>query len=181
MTTLPRGLAVLIVLVCALHVVVLWRGFVMRVPSDEAAREAPAISARWLVLPVPRRPEPEPVLAAPARKPTRGRKPAPGPAAADTAAQAPVLTETAPHEPALRPDGVQRAAREAARRKGLAELSDERLGQQPIDAQTALRRGVASAAHGDCLKGGEGGYANSGMGLLALPLLVFDAATGRCR
>jgi len=188
MTTPPRGLAVLIVLVCALHVAVLWRGFVMRVPGDQAAREAPAMSTRWVVLPVQQRSEPEPLLAALARKPARGHKPAPGaaaeppPAAAtDTAAPAPVFTEPAPREPAWRPDGVQRAAREAAQRKGLAELSDERLGQQPLDAQAALRRGVASAARGDCLKGGEGGYANSGLGLLALPLLVVDAATGRCR
>jgi hypothetical protein len=71
--------------------------------------------------------------------------------------------------------------RESARQKGLATRVDEQLGNVPADAQKALREGIASGARGDCLKGGEGGYANSGMGLFALPLLVVDAATGRCR
>ena len=67
-----------------------------------------------------------------------------------------------------------------ARRRGLAELANEQVGHPPVDAQAALGNGMASAAHGNCLKGGEGGYANAGMGLFALPLLVLDAATGRC-
>ncbi|MBC7993468.1 MAG: hypothetical protein H7Z15_09535 [Rhizobacter sp.] len=47
-------------------------------------------------------------------------------------------------------------------------------------AQERLRHGMGSAARGDCAKGGEGGYAHSGMGLFALPLLMFDAVSGRC-
>jgi len=42
-------------------------------------------------------------------------------------------------EPALRVDGIQRAARASARPKGLAALSDEQLGQQPASAQAALK------------------------------------------
>lgn len=98
-----------------------------------------------------------------------------GPAPAERA-----LPTTAP-EPPLRSDGIQRAVRESARHKGVAELANEQLGHQPIDAQAALRAGMASAARSDCLKGGEGGYAHAGLGLFALPLLVVDAATGRCR
>ncbi len=84
-------------------------------------------------------------------------------------------------EPALRTDGIQRAVRESARRKSVAESANEQLGHQPANAQAALRDGMASAARSDCLKGGEGGYANAGLGLLALPLLAADAVTGRCR
>ncbi|MBC7993577.1 MAG: hypothetical protein H7Z15_10085 [Rhizobacter sp.] len=121
----------------------------------------------------------------PARRVQRSIETSAQPAAAPqiTQVEAPPTESAAPAatEPALRADAVQRAVRESARQKGLATRVDEQLGNAPAGAQEALRKGIASGARGDCLKGGEGGYANANMGLLALPLLVLDAASGRCR
>jgi hypothetical protein len=83
-------------------------------------------------------------------------------------------------EPGLRADSIQRAVRESARQKSLATLAGDQLGRPNASAQTALQKGVASAALGDCLKGGDGGYGAQGLGLLALPLLAVDLARGRC-
>lgn len=175
--------------VCALHALLLGWALSLRVGVDRGAPQAPAMSTRWLAAP----PAPERDVTPVAQGPERGsvrrvRR------AAETTVQPAVVPQTTPAElpssestepvaaePALRADSVQRAARETAQQKGLAARVDEQLGRSPVNAQTALREGMASGARGDCLKGGEGGYANAGMGLLALPLLVLDAASGRCK
>jgi len=82
----------------------------------------------------------------------------------------------------IRPETIADAVREAARGTALTQQADDRSGRIPVpDAQTRLAAGVASAAASDCLKGGEDGYRHQGAGLLAVPLLLFDAATGKCR
>lgn len=191
MTAQQRGLATALALVSVLHLVLLWGLRPERAANDGVLRQAPVVLARWLSPPAVHNPEQLPaptgaqrpsgrvVSRAAAQSVERAPQAEVQGAAAPLVEPAAVAADTV--EPVLRADGIQRAAREMARRKGLAELSDEHLGQQPVDAQAALGRGVASAARGDCLKGGEGGYANSGLGLLALPLLAVDLAAGRCR
>ncbi len=97
--------------------------------------------------------------------------------------QAPPAVAVAP-DPGWPADSLQRAVRGAARgavrHKSYAELSNERQAPAPADAQADLRQGMAAAAHTDCLRGGEGGYRRSSLGLLAAPFLLWDAATGRC-
>ena len=172
--------------VCALHALLLAWVFSQRVKVDTDVPHAPAMSTRWVAAPVVQEAAVTPAAKPRDQGPARRVRPA-----AEVMAQPvdspqiapaePLPPEIAAPEPALRADSVQRAARESARHKGLATRVDEQLGNVPVDAQTALRHGIASGARGECLKGGEGGYANAGMGLLALPLLAVDAATGRCR
>lgn len=180
----PRRIAPAIGLVCALHAWLLWWAFAHHMASDAVMPSAPVMSTRWLAPKAIAR-EAESRVAAPstlarAMGPRDRRVAAPlteGASPREAPAQS---MQPLPPEPALRIDDVQRAARELALRKGVAEMADEQLGRQPVDAQAALRNGMASSARGDCLKGGEGGYANAGMGLFALPLLVLDAASRRC-
>lgn len=181
-------------MVCALHALLLAWGLSLRVNVDTGVFHAPAMSTRWVAAPRVQEAAVTPAAKSP-KSPKSPKSHDRGPArrvqrAAEVVAQpvdSPPITpaepppEIAAPEPALRADSVQRAARESARQKGLATRVDEQLGRAPVDAQTALREGIASGARSDCLKGGEGGYANAHMGLLALPLLVIDAATGRCR
>ncbi|HEX3140071.1 MAG TPA: hypothetical protein VHQ87_08455 [Rhizobacter sp.] len=189
MTALPRGIGPALVTVCVLHGLLLWLAFTQRSPVGAADALAPVMVTRWVVSPLAPPPlQPQlPPLAAPAgpqRATARGTQrvpvsppalPVPGAAAEPTESAQPPQ----PAEPAWA-GSIERAARDTARVRGLAVQSDERLGQQSADAQAGLRAGVASAAHSDCLKGGEGGYARSGMGLLALPMLAMDLAAGRC-
>lgn len=84
--------------------------------------------------------------------------------------------------PTLDPDSIQRAARQAARSRSLVQQSNELIGTKPPpSAQEQLGAQVARSAKGDCLKGGEGGYEKQNFGLLAIPFLIVDAATGNCR
>jgi hypothetical protein len=89
--------------------------------------------------------------------------------------------------PAIDPDSITRAAREVARSTTLSRRSDELIGKaEPPTRQEQLAAGVARAARKDCLKGsvdGDGGYQPDApvAGLLALPFLIYDAATGKCR
>lgn len=157
-------------------------------PVLPGAQRLPVLSTRWV--PAPMRADAAPPQAAAPRRSssaTPARAAAPPPSVRSTPEQGEGITPQPPAdsgatppqavatEPGLRADSVQRAAREAARRPGLAELSDEKIGRLPVDAEAGLRSGMASAGRRDCLKGGDGG-----LGLLALPLLAFDAATGRC-
>jgi hypothetical protein len=148
------------------------------------------VLTRWLRPPAERSAAPPAMTAVPVAAKSRGaaaptrlpvRPLAPISQATTTAQENPLPPVDAASATALRTDGIQRAAREAAQRKGLAELSDERLGQRPVSAQATLSVGMATAALGDCLKGGEGGYRHSDSGLLALPLFALDVAAGRCR
>ena len=183
----PHGIAKVIGLVCVLHVLALWFGGVNRRQGDAAVPYAPALSTRWVLPPAARGDEPATAAAALSRKPARAARRVPSRAAETqpTIVDASPVAREAARPSAVEPpsiaDSIQRAARESARHKGLAELSDERLSEQPADAQAALRHGMTSAARSDCLKGGEGGYANGGLGLFALPLLMLDAARGRCK
>ncbi len=184
-----RRIGPVLAAVCALHTLLLGWGLSLRVSVDMAVPHAPAMSTRWIAPSL----VPEPVVTSVTRLPERGparriqrraeTSAQPAAAPATTQAEAPPTESAAPAvaEPALSTDSVQRAVRESARQKGLATRVDEQLGNAPADAQEALRKGIASGARGNCLKGGEGGYANAHMGLLALPLLVLDAATGRCK
>jgi hypothetical protein len=191
MTTAPRGLPQFIALVCALHAWVLWLGLEHRVPSDASKPRPAAVTARWVAPP----PAVQAVVPARAqavlkRPPLRGeiRLPAAPAAAAGpsletdtvTASPAPVPVPPVEAEPALRADNIQRAVRESARRKSLSTLAGEQLGRPETSTETALQNGMASAARSDCLKGGDGGYAGQGLGLLALPLLAIDLARGHC-
>ena len=181
-------------MVAGLHALLLGWLFAHRPHTDVVLKPAPAISTRWLAAPAsagePQRPAPSVparvTVKRESREPRELREPRAAAPVEDTAVlpsdplpSAGVLP--AVPEPALRADSIQRAARESVRRKGLAELADEQLGPPPVDAQAALRKGMASAARSDCLKGGDSGYAHQGMGLFALPLLAADAITGRCR
>jgi hypothetical protein len=184
-----RRIATAFAATLALHALVLWWVVAPRVRTAWTHALGPVMSTRWLAAPAlpgevqVQEAAPRPVTRA--RATARGGRPAAAPAdeaAAPLSDPLPVQSELPPTpEPAWRVDGIQRAARESARRKGLAELADEQLGQRPASADAALREGMASAARSDCLKGGEGGYANAGLGLLALPLLAADLAAGRCR
>jgi hypothetical protein len=192
MSVVPlRRIAPAIAAVIVLHALVVWWGFGQQAHTGAPHASAPVMLTRWLAAPAP-----PAELQAPARPaPPRGTAPGVRRAAAPAREVAATPSNTVPSEsvspaaselptgpePPLRTDGIQRAARESARHKGLAELASEQLGHQPVGAQAALRSRMASAARSDCLKGGEGGYAHSGLGLLALPLLVVDAASGRCR
>lgn len=91
-------------------------------------------------------------------------------------------TAAPPATPALDPDSIQRAARQAARSRSLVQQSNDLIGTKPPPtAQEQLGAQVARSAKGDCLKGGEGGYEKQGLGLLGIPFLIVDAATGNCR
>ena len=189
MTTPQTRIACLAAGVTVLHGLLLWT-WAAHLPASGGPMHAPVVLARWLPPPTVRNDDRSPAPAAVSRARSRSVRPQPQPqpqpSSAGPDAQAQTTVEAAQPggaslEPALRVDGIQRAARELSRRRGLAELSDDMLGQHAVDAQAALRAGVASAARSDCLKAGEGGYAHSGLGLFALPVLVFDAATGGCR
>lgn len=87
-----------------------------------------------------------------------------------------------PADRPLDPDGIARAAREVARTPSLAQRSNELIGHRPPPtAQQTLGSEIASAAKPECLKGGSEGYNKQNYGLFAIPLLIADAATGRCR
>ena len=181
-----RRIATAFTATLALHALVVWWVVAPRVHVAWPHALGPVMSTRWLAAPAP----PGEVQVAPrpvarARAKARGVRPVAAPAdeaAAPRSDPLPVQSELPPTpEPVWRIDGIPRAARASARRKGLAELADEQLGQRPAGANAALRDGMASAARSDCLKGGEGGYANVGLGLLAFPLLAADLAAGRCR
>lgn len=192
MTVAPRGLSQFIALVCALHALALWLGLERRAPGDASKPRPAAVAARWIAPPPAVQAEaPAPAQAALKRPPLRGesRRPAVPEAAAapstepDTAAASPLPAPAPPveeAEPALRADSIQRAVRESARRKSLSTLAGEQLGRPQPNAGTVLQNGMASAARSDCLKGGDDGYANQGLGLFALPLLAIDLARGRC-
>jgi hypothetical protein len=133
---------------------------------------------------------PEPSAAKPAarrRAIPEQRREIIGSRASDTAAVAaaessPGPALAAPHPRGIDPGSIARASREAARAPSLAQQSNELLAHRPPpSAQQKLASEVASAAKGECLKGGPGGYDKQHYGLLAIPLLVFDAATGQCR
>ena len=183
----PHGIAKVFGFVGVLHVLALWFGVVNRGQGDAAVPYAPALSTRWVLPPAAGGNEPAAAAGVSSRKPARtprralSRAAETQPTIIDASPAAPVAAQPSAVEPPSIADSIQRAARESARHKGLAEQSDERLGEQPADAEAALRHGMASAARSDCLKGGEGGYAKAGMGLFALPLLVLDAASGRCK
>jgi hypothetical protein len=186
MTVVPlRRIAPVLWTVCAVHALLLWWVFSQRQISSEALTPVPVMSARWLTGAPAKQDEPVVTprpsatavrAAAPrARRETASpREPVPADPVAQPGPAAPAV------EPPLLADSIQHAVREAARHKGLGVSADEQLGRAPVDAQAALRSGMASAAHGDCLKGGEAGYARSGMGLLALPMLALDLVAGRC-
>jgi hypothetical protein len=185
----PRRLQLTLFGVVLAHAGVLW-WLVQHGAANTSRPIVPPLLVRWL--PPPALPPHLPPAASklpPIHKPQGAVAPRPAAPAPQVLANEEAATPQAslqpptdgPAAPALRADSIARAARESARRKGVAELSDERLGQQPVSAQAALGAGVAAAARGDCLKGGEGGYANSGLGLLALPVFVLDVARGRCR
>jgi hypothetical protein len=188
MRALPPCLRRTLIGVVLVHAAVLWWLAQQGMASPGRPVRAPLL-VRWLQsLAAPPAALPPPAASVATRAPrakAENRLPAaiPAPSSQESTALPQTLspaTVALPTTP-LRADGIQRAARESARRIGLAELSDERLGQRPVSAQAALSAGVASAAQGDCFKGGEGGYAHSGIGLLALPLLALDVASGRCR
>ena len=190
MSVVPlRRIGPVIAAVCALHALLLTWGLSLRAGVDVRAPQAPAMSTRWVAAPLVQEPVLTPVTRVPDRGPARrvqrSLETSAQPAAAPqiTQAEAPPTQSAEPSatEPAWPADAVQRAVRESARQKGLAARVDEQLGNAPADAQSMLRNGIASGARSDCLKGGEGGYANANMGLFALPLLAVDAATGRCR
>ena len=185
MTSPQTRIASLAALVVVLHGLLLWVG-AARLPVAGGPVHAPVMLVRSLPPPAGQADDWPLAPAAVSRPRSRGvpqKTVAPGtlPQAQGEAPVEAAQPGAVAGEPALRVGAIQRAARELSRRRGLAELSDDKLGQRAVDAQAALRAGVASAARSDCLKGGEGGYANSGLGLFALPLLVFDAAAGGCR
>jgi len=191
MTAAPRGLPQLIALVCAVHALVLWRGLERRAPIDATTGRPAVLTTRWVAPPPAVQVEkPVQALAIAKRMPARATSrqpsvttPVAAPSTETDTVTAPPPPDPAPAteaEPALRADGIQRAVRESARRKSLATLAGEQLGQPEIHAETALQNGMAAAARGDCLKGGGGGYAGQGLGLLALPLLAIDLARGHC-
>lgn len=187
MSVVPlRRIGSVVAAVCVLHALLLTYGLSLRKSVDAEVPHAPAMSTRWVDAPLAQETAVTPATQLPDWRPARrvqraGEVTAQPVAAPQITQAAPLPPEIAAPEPPLRADSVQRAARESARQKGLATRVDEQLGLSSVDAQTALREGIASGARGDCLKGGEGGYANAGMGLLALPLLVLDAASGRCK
>jgi len=87
--------------------------------------------------------------------------------------------------PAIDPDSITRAARAVVQGTTLARESDRLIGKtEAPTAQERLAAGVARGATKDCLKGsmdGNSGYEAPAGGLLALPFLIYDAATGKCR
>lgn len=84
-------------------------------------------------------------------------------------------------EAPLRLDGIPQIARDMARRKAIAEQADEQVRITPMSPQEKLAAGVASGAVGDCLKGGPDGSRSQALGLFGLPLLAYDAISGKCR
>ena len=191
-----RRIAPAFTAVCALHALLVWWAFAPSLPPEAARHETPAMATRWIAAPPAVKPAmaPEPMALAPdtvARKtvrptarhtavvpPTTQEVP---PTAPQTQATPEVAAAPAPGWPA---DSLQRAVRGpapgAVRHKSYAELSNERLAPSPVDAQAALRQGMAASARTDCLRGGEGGYRGSSLGLLAAPLLLWNVAAGRC-
>jgi hypothetical protein len=87
--------------------------------------------------------------------------------------------------PAIDPDSITRAARAVVRGTTLARESDQLIGKtEAATAQERLAAGVARSATRDCLKGsmdGNSGYEPRLGGLLEIPFLIYDAATGKCR
>ena len=175
-----------------IHAVILglgWKVWQHRVPT--APVRAP-MAVRLLDVPVV--PPAGPAHAA--RRPIRQPRPAKAPTASlrrgneaprvEPSEPEPLTTEAAapgrPGESLIRPDTIADAVREAARGTALTQQADERSGRIPVpDAHARLAAGVAAAATTDCLKGGEGGYRSQNYGLLAVPLLIIDAAAGKCR
>lgn len=139
-----------------------------------APRERPARRrAETRPLPAPRRAA-RSDSEAPSAAPMPEHAFAPDEAAAAAPADAP--------QPLVSPETVENAARSAARGRTLARQSDELIGAAYAPSATeTLGAKLASSAAGDCLKGGEGGYDKQGLGLLAVPFVIFDAATGECR
>lgn len=186
-STLRRFSTVVTVVVAGHGVLLSVAGLQRRDPAGATLLPA-VMSTRWLVPPAPQdepaRLAPPTRLAPQAATARRARSVAsrlPGeavPAAAEAAAVPPPDTAAAPWaEPALRLDGVGRAAREVSQRPGLAARSDALLGAAPPSAQARLESGVAASAKADCI-GPERGMS---LGLFALPLMVIDAAAGRCK
>jgi hypothetical protein len=111
-----------------------------------------------------------------ARKPVPGALepvPAAPPAADATVPAAPPLDtdDASTRAPVVDLEAARRIAREVdrARERSLSELPPP--GSPASDPRVALARGMAQAARADCHT------AHAGKGLLAIPFLIFDAAT----
>ncbi|RZU02510.1 hypothetical protein [Rivibacter subsaxonicus] len=182
-----RWVAPTVLLLHAAALMLLWR--LVAPPAPGGAARAVRLS---LMAP---RPTASAIPASPQERPAieRSRPPAPRsqttattaiapPTEAPRAAPAEAPRAIAADEPSSEPpllDGAatRRAIRESARNPGLAQRSDDALGNAPRDANATLREGVDKAAHGDCAKGE---YVGGGMGLLSLPFWAAAELAGRC-
>ncbi|WP_325341263.1 hypothetical protein [Xylophilus sp.] len=174
--------------VTALHAIVLW--LLLHEPPRSAA---PARPREAMLLVVPTRPIQPPAAAPPdtaataprppARPSPRRAAPQPLPAAGPGNAEAaprPLPAAAAGESPALRLDLPRTRGTEAAI-PSLAERARRQLApMQGAQEPSSLANAIRSAAHGNCLHGGEGGHPGSSRGLLNLPFLAHDALAGRC-
>lgn len=161
-----------------LHAAALWLLHASLRAPTQSATPPPRVTVQLLPAPVaasPAAPAPPPRPAAPRRE---GRPALPARVSeAATTAPAPVDQELAAPGPALDslPLELQRSTREAIREmerhsRGVAQAP--RASEALPPSETALGRGIARATRPDC----KDAYA--GAGLLAIPLMLYEAAGG---
>ncbi len=162
-----------------------WQDLDPRPPSRPAATQsnAPTASAAsaWPQAPKSKRSDapgivryqPEPTVATPSLTLP------PATAEADRTPGAAVVTQPTPSAPALRlgPDVLQRAITDSrATVQTMAQQAQAETHTPILSAEERLARGVQSAQRPDCL-----GPQTGGGGLLAVPALLWQAASGKCR
>lgn len=102
----------------------------------------------------------------------------PAAAAAEPPASVPDHERAGPALDLLHSEATRRAVAEAARYTSPATQAQQALGPPQAHARAQLGAAMESAVMEECLKGDPN--ASGGAGLLALPVLLYKAATGQC-
>jgi hypothetical protein len=178
----------LVLAVVAMHAAVLW---LLLVATQPHGRETAPVKRMVMevvqveapvkaVPPAPREAAPQTTTATTRATTTRMPRTARGKAItvpATPATQPPQATTT-PAPLILHSESTRRALRDIGRERSFAERAGQNLNGTPRSAfDSRLSAGVASAAHGDCMKGQ---FKGGNMGLLSLPALALAAAQSEC-
>ncbi|MGJ7501599.1 hypothetical protein ACSFBF_14675 [Variovorax sp. ZT5P49] len=175
------ALTVLVLAVVAMHAAVLWLLLVATQPHGRKTVPVKRMVMEVVQVEAPAKAEP-PRTTTTATRATTTRMPRAARGKATTAPAAPATespqTTTSPAPLILHSESTRRALRDIGRERSFADRAGQDLNGSPRSAfDSRLSAGVASSAHGDCMKGQ---FKGSNMGLLSLPALALAAAQGEC-